>query len=105
MTLFKKNIDIDIIEDGGWHFTQLKLYDELFKKLNTFAHHVDFKESGLNLDDVKSALSEKRVLYDHFIDQKSQNKWKSNKILEKINLNELPEYLRNNFDKFNMWFD
>ena len=66
---------------------------------------MSFKESGLNLDDVKSPLNEKRVLYDHFIDQKSQNKWKSNKILEKVNLNELPEYLRNNFDKFNMWFD
>ena len=32
----KKYIDIDLVADGGWHFTQLKTSEELFKKLNTF---------------------------------------------------------------------
>ena len=106
-TLFskKKYIDVNIIEDGGWHFTQLKNSADLFDKLNTFAHHIDFKESGLNKKDIDLAIKEKRVLYDHFSDQKSSNKWQNKQFLEKIDINILPNYIKINKDKYDEWFD
>ena len=73
--------------------------------MNTFAHHIDFKESGLNKKDIDLAIKEKRVLYDHFSDQKSSNKWQNKQFLEKIDINILPNYIKINKDKYDEWFD
>ena len=43
-TLFSNNkyINLDIINDGGWHFTNLKTPEELYQKLTNFGHHDEF---------------------------------------------------------------
>ena len=35
--------NIDIIDDGGWHFTNVKSAEDLFIKLSNFGHHNEFK--------------------------------------------------------------
>ena len=61
-TLFsdKKYNNVMFINSGGWHFTNIKTPEEIFLKLNTFLHNVDFKLSGLNLSDIKKMVSEKK---------------------------------------------
>ena len=105
-TLFskKKYSNLLYINDGGWHFTCIRTPEDLEKKLLNFAHHHEFEKSGLKTNDLKKLIEEKRVMYDHNVDQRGY-KWSGKSILKKINLNLLPAYIQNNLGKFNDWLD
>ena len=92
------------IKNGGWHFTCLKTPEELENKLLNFAHHYEYEASGLKINDIKNLISEKRVIYDHSVDQKSY-KWSGNSKLEKIDNCFLPDYVSSNLDKYKNWLD
>ena len=98
-------MNIKFIKDGGWHFTNMKNPQEIFTKLSSFLHNVDFKLSGLTLDDIKKMVSEKKILYDHFADQKKVNRWDSQVVLEPLELSFLPEYVSSNKEKFKEWLE
>ena len=83
----------------------MKNPEEIFSKLNTFLHNVDFKASGLSLSDIRKMVKEKKILYDHFADQRKTNKWNSPVILEPINISLLPDYIQNNKEKFKNWLE
>ena len=100
----KKYTDLFFIENGGWHFTYLKSPEDLEKKLLNFAHHYEFEKSGLKIDDIKKFIAEKRIVYDHGIDQRGY-KWSGRAILKKINTNLLPAYISSNLDKYKKWLD
>ena len=100
----KKYSDIFFVKDGGWHFTYLKTPDDLEKKLLNFAHHYEYQKSGLNIVDIKKFMQEKRVVYDHNIDQKGY-KWSGKSVLEKIDHNHLPAHIKENLDKYKNWLD
>ena len=50
-------------------------------------------------------VKEKKILYDHFADQKKINKWDSKVILQPLNLSSLPEYVSSNKEKFKNWLE
>ncbi len=100
----KKYSNLLFIKNGGWHFTCLKTPKELEKKLLNFAHHYEFEESGLKLDDIKKLILEKRVMYDHTVDQKGY-KWSGKSILKNLNISFLPEHIAANLDKYSDWLD
>tara|TARA_B100000963_G_scaffold361708_1_gene398843 strand:- start:1190 stop:2059 length:870 start_codon:yes stop_codon:yes gene_type:complete len=100
----KKYSNLIYIKNGGWHFTCLKTPEELEKKLLNFAHHYEFEESGLKIDDLKKLINEKRVMYDHTVDQKGY-KWSGKSILEKLDSSYLPKYVSSNFEKYKKWLD
>ena len=100
----KKYSNLLFINDGGWHFTCLRTPEELEKKLLNFAHHYEYEESGLKLDDIKKLILEKRVMYDHTVDQKGY-KWSGKSILKKIDLGYLPSYISSNKEKYSDWLD
>ena len=72
----KKYNDIFYVNNGGWHFTNIKSPEDIEKKLLNYTHHDEFEKSGLNLEDLRIKIKEKKVLYDHSADQK-QYKWAS----------------------------
>ena len=100
----KKYSNLFFIKNGGWHFTCLKTAEELEKKLLNFAHHYEYQESGLNIQKIKQLISEKKVIYDHNVDQR-QYKWSGKVKLKKIDTNLLPEYIQSNLEKYNDWLD
>jgi beta-1,4-mannosyl-glycoprotein beta-1,4-N-acetylglucosaminyltransferase len=105
-TLFskKKYSNLLFVDNGGWHFTCLRTPKELEKKLLNFAHHYEFEESGLKTDDLKKLIVEKRVMYDHNVDQKGY-KWSGKSILKNLNVNFLPAHVSSNPDKYADWLD
>ena len=105
-TYFSENkmVDIDIIKDGGWHFTNLKSAEDLLEKFKNFGHHDEFEESGITIKKLKNYIDEGIVFYNHFADQKDLNKWNFNYKLKKINDDFLPEYLIKNKNKYKDWF-
>ncbi len=92
------------VENGGWHFVNIKTPEEIEKKLNNFGHHSEFKESGLKLDDIKNMVQNKKAVYDYHADMRS-SKWSGKEKLEKCDLSELPEYIVNNKDKYSNWLE
>ena len=100
----KKYSNLFFIKNGGWHFTCLRTPQELEKKLLNFAHHYEYEESGLNINDLKKLIHEKRVMYDHKVDQKGY-KWSGKSILKAIDKNYLPSYINHNLEKYKDWLD
>ena len=82
----------------------MRTAEELEKKLLNFAHHYEYEQSGLNIKDLKKLITEKRVMYDHNVDQKGY-KWSGKSILENIDKKLLPEYVSNNLEKYSDWLD
>ena len=100
----KKYNNIFYVLDGGWHFTCIRTPEELEYKLLNFAHHYEFEASGLKKDDIKKLILEKKVMYDHNVDQKDY-KWSGKTKLKKISNSELPGYIDSNADKYKEWLD
>jgi len=105
-TLFskKKYSNLYFIKNGGWHFTCLRTAEDLEKKLLNFAHHYEYEESGLNIDNLKQLIAEKKVMYDHTADQK-EFKWSGKSVLKNLDTNLLPEYVSSNLGKYSDWLD
>ena len=105
-TYFNENklINLEIIKDGGWHFTNIKAPEELYIKMTNFGHHNEFELSGLTVEDLRKKIDEGVVFYNHFSDQTDQNKWNYDYKLKKINIDLLPKYLQDNSEKFKEWF-
>ena len=105
-TLFsnEKYSNISIVKNGGWHFTCIKSPEELEKKMLNFAHHYEFEESGLELNDLKQLINNKKIMYQHNIDKRG-NRWGEGSKLEKIDLNFLPDYIKLNLKNFERWLD
>ena len=55
-----KNTNVEIINDGGWHFTNLKSPKELFEKMENFGHHDEFDISGITLEDIEKKNERKK---------------------------------------------
>tara|TARA_X000000950_G_C13764178_1_gene598173 strand:- start:746 stop:1060 length:315 start_codon:yes stop_codon:yes gene_type:complete len=100
----KKYNNLEIINDGGWHFSNIKSPENIDFKLKSFLHHLEYSESGLNPNKIGKIMKEKKVLYNYKVDQK-KNKWKSNIILKSLPIESLPIYVKNNVQKFKDWLD
>lgn len=96
--------DLCFIKDGGWHFTNIKSPEKIDFKMKNFLHHLEYEESGIDVEDVRKIIREKKVFYDHSADKK-QKKWSASAQLIKENENFLPEYIKLNKVKFKEWLD
>jgi beta-1,4-mannosyl-glycoprotein beta-1,4-N-acetylglucosaminyltransferase len=108
-TILKNNkfINLQIVEDGGWHFTELKSPNEIFIKHKNDEHHDEFDLTGINETDIEDMVQNRYIPYDHTADKRDlKKKWnKNNRVyLNKINDNKLPNYLIENKCKYLKWF-
>ena len=82
--------------------SNMKTPDALEEKLNNFGHHAEFKESGINLEGIKKMISENRAIYDYNADMRT-NKWSGEKKLLRSDISELPDYIKQNRNKYFDW--
>ena len=101
----KKYMNISFIENGGWHFTNIKKPEDIDYKMKNFAHHLEYEESGISFDELKKNIQNKKVFYNHYADKSDTNKFNYNVKLVNLNMSELPEYLQLNKDKYKEWID
>ena len=101
----KKFSDISFVENGGWHFTNVKSAEGIDFKMRNFAHHVEYEESGMDVNNLKKNIEDKTVFYNHLADKTAANKHSSQIKLEKINLELLPSYIGNNLETYKDWID
>jgi len=104
--LFSKNkyYNLNIIKDGGWHFSYLDTPSNIEKKLKTYAHHREYDLNPIGTDNISKMISEKKAIYNLKVDMKS-SKFDHGPSLEKINLEDLPKYLISNKEKYKDWIE
>ena len=105
-TLFskKKYISSKIVNNGGWHFSCIKTAEEIEHKLKSFLHHREFDLDPLDTEGIKKLMENKQAIYDLRAD-KTVNKIGTGDKLEKYSLENLPEIIKLNLDKYKMWLD
>ena len=99
-----KHTSIKIINDGGWHFSNIKTPKEIEFKLRSYLHHKDFDLNPLSVEQINEIIKNKQAIYDLKVD-KTVNKIGNGSILEKFEFNKLPKYIETNKDKFLDWID
>ena len=105
-TLFseKKYINLKFIDNGGWHFSNIKTPEEIEHKLKSYLHHREFDVNPISLDEIKNIIKNKQAIYDLKVDKKV-NKIGSGSELEDYPLSKLPPYLQENKEKYKLWLD
>ena len=96
--------NIRFINEGGWHFTNLKSADEIRHKLKSYLHHREFDLNPLSIEEINNLIKNQQAIYDLKVDKRVQKIGHGNK-LEKYDLKKLPSYINNNLDKFKDWID
>ena len=104
--IFSKNkySNIHFIEDGGWHFSYIKTPEDIEKKLKSYAHHREYDLDALGLEKIKKKIENKESIYDLQTDMKT-SKFKSGQKLIVTEMNELPNYIKNNLNKYKQWLE
>ena len=105
-TLFSKNKyqNIYFVNDGGWHFSNIKNAKEIKEKLKSYLHHREFDEEPLSVEKIDKIMKEKKTIYDLKVD-KSVSKFNKGQKLTTIDLKLLPNYIQNNIEKYKLWLD
>lgn len=106
-TFFSKNkyMNVKIIENGGWHFTNIKSPEDIHMKLSNYGEHNEFEMSDIDLAKMSKLVKEKKVYFNHNLDKSNPNKYSYGHELVKINKNLLPKFLVDNYLKFKDWFE
>ncbi|MDC0855235.1 hypothetical protein OAP47_03325 [Candidatus Pelagibacter sp.] len=99
----KKYINCEFIENGGWHFTNIKTANQIKQKLESYLHHIEFDKNPLSAEEIDKIIQDKIAIYDLSVDQR-KNKIRGNK-LENYPLHKLPEYLLDNLNNYKVWID
>ena len=99
-----KFIDLKIIENGGWHFTNLKSAEEIEHKLRSYLHHREFDVNPISINEIKNIIKNKIAIYDLTLDKRTQ-KIGHGKKLEKYPLDRLPKFLQDNLHNYQEWID
>ena len=100
----KKYNSIKFIDDGGWHFTNLKSAKEIEHKLKSYLHHWEFDENPLTTDQIEETIKNKQAIYDLTLDKRLNKIGSGNKLI-KYEFEKLPEYLKKNKNKYEQWLD
>ena len=105
-TFFSKNkyMNVKIIEDGGWHFSQLKNAKDLEIKLLNQEHHDEYKLAKDKLPSVSELIKRKSIIYNHEA-KSSEYKFSKEFKLKNVTLDYMPVYLKENKNKYKEWFD
>ena len=89
---FDKIKNLQIIKDGGWHFSFLQTPENISKKIKSFAHGEYNKSQIVNEDSIESKINQGKDIFDRGY------------ILKKVEIDStFPKYILKNKDKLKKW--
>ena len=100
----KKYSNVKIIEDGGWHFSNIKTAKMLNHKFKSYLHHIEFDKTEIDENDIQKLINDKQAVYNLAVDQRG-NKVGNGTILENFDNKKLPLYIQKNLEKFKDWLN
>ena len=99
-----KYTNIEFVNQGGWHFSNIKTASEIEHKLKSYLHHREFDLEPLSKNEIENIIKNKKAIYDLRIDQRV-NKIGNGSQLVKYDFGKLPEYLQLNTENYKKWLD
>ena len=94
------------MEEGGWHFTNIKKPEGIEKKLKSYLHHYEYDINPLGVKKIEKLIKEKKAVYNIKSDMRDyKNKFYDNPELKLLDLNKLPSYILDNKNKFSDWIE
>ena len=105
-TFLKKDryMNVNIIKNGGWHFTRIISPDEIHKKELDTEHHDEYRASKKTPEMIKDFIQRRVIDHDHLADSK-ENKFGKEFPLKQLDINEMPKYIKENQIKYSNWLD
>ena len=100
----KKYTDIKIVNDGGWHFSNIKTAKAIEHKLKSYLHHKEFDDVPLSIKEIDQLVQSKKAIYDLKVD-KRVNKIGNGVALEKFEISKLPNHIISNQKNLKDWID
>ena len=97
-----KHQSLQVVQNGGWHFSNLKTHEDLHKKYLNDENHSEYEELNLPIERVRQNIENWTIDYDHLAKKESQEKFKKVK-LERIELDILPKFIQDNREKYIEW--
>jgi beta-1,4-mannosyl-glycoprotein beta-1,4-N-acetylglucosaminyltransferase len=103
-SFFKENKQnsVEIINDGGWHFSNLKTLEQLEKKYLNDENHAEYETQNNSVSKIKNYIERKVVPYNHQAKKDAHDRFNET-ALEKIDISFLPKYIIKNLDKYKEW--
>ena len=103
-TIFKENKQnsVEIINDGGWHFSNLKTFEQLEKKYLNDENHAEYEAQNNSASKIKNFIERKVVPYNHQAKKDALDRFNET-VLEKIDKSFLPKYIIKNLDIYKEW--
>ncbi len=99
-----KYTNLNFIENGGWHFSNMKTAAEIEKKMKTYLHHREYDIKPLGKEKIEEIIKSKKSIYNLRADMKTE-KFDGTQNLKQTNGNELPDYIKKNMNKYSNWID
>jgi beta-1,4-mannosyl-glycoprotein beta-1,4-N-acetylglucosaminyltransferase len=99
-----KYTKIQIVENGGWHFSYIKNANDIEKKLKSYLHHREYDLNPVGIKNIQEMINNNKTIYNLKVDSRS-NKFDGENKLKKINFDLLPSYILENKNKFKDWIE
>ena len=100
----KKYINVQFVNNGGWHFSNIKSPEEIEFKLKSYLHHREFDLNPMSKNEINKIIKNKMAIYDLKVDKKVNKIGNGSKLI-KYPTKKLPLYLQNNLNLYNKWID
>ena len=100
----KKYTNLKIINDGGWHFTNIKTPKMIRHKFKSYLHHFEFDQTNLVESDIENFIKKKQAIYNLKVDKRG-NKVGNGETLDNFDIKKLPIYIQYNLEKYKDWID
>ena len=100
----KKYHDIKILNNGGWHFSNIKTAADIEKKMKTYLHHREYELNPIGEEKISKIIEQKKPIYNLKTDMKS-NKFDLSEKLVVSDMKELPYYIQMNIKKYENWLN
>jgi len=105
-TLFKKDkyMNLNIIKNGGWHFTRVISPEKIHEKELDTEHHDEYRASNKNPEKIRDLISRRVIDHDHLVDSR-ENKYGKEFSLKQLDLSEMPKYIQQNKSQYQNFLD
>ena len=100
----KKYSNLIFVDNGGWHFSNMKTPEEIEKKMRTYLHHREYDIKPLGTKKIEEIIKSKKSIYNLRADMKTE-KIDGTQNLITTNGQELPEYIKRNKVKYSNWIE
>ena len=96
--------NVNIVDDGGWHFTRILTPEEIHLKELNAEHHDEYRLSKKDVPMIKDLVERKVINYD-FSAKSTDNKFTKEFKLKTLSIDHMPLFLKENINKYSKWFD